>query len=136
MLTSLWRNACALAAQHPRKLLLTDAAGAAFSALMLGIVLVSFQPYFGIPVHILYLLAALPIGFLAFDLICVFWIAALSGQIFKIIGWLNSAYCLLSISLLILHIDQITALGLLYVIGEIIIVSLISLIEINVSKNI
>jgi len=102
---------------HPRKLLVVDAGGAALSAFLLGVVLVRFEGFFGIPSPTLYLLAAVPCGFVVWDV--VFASAHRNKALgLRGIALLNSAYCLLSLGLMVTHLEVVTIWGWAYVLGE------------------
>ncbi|MEN8696651.1 MAG: hypothetical protein ABF317_05040 [Bacteroidia bacterium] len=59
-------------AKDPKQLFLVDALGAALSAVLLGVVLVNYEPIFGIPSDSLSLLAAVPYFFAVYDVVCYF----------------------------------------------------------------
>lgn len=99
-------------------LFVVDGAGALLSAFLLGVVLVRFNTFFGIPVGVLYFLAVLPCLFALYDLVCV------AGRLFhnpaylKAIAVMNLLYCVLSVTLLVYHYHSVTAWGVLYVVQE------------------
>ena len=127
-------TAMILADTKPRKLLLLDAAGALISAVMLGIVLVEHQALIGLPVHILYYLAAAPLVFLCYD-IAAYYLANDYRRALQIIAVANVLYSLVSIALLILHRQDLTAIGYSYFIIEVIIVLLIATYEWKIATN-
>ena len=59
-------------AKDPKQLFLVDALGAALSAVLLGVVLVNYEPIFGIPSDSLSLLAAVPYFIAVYDVVCYF----------------------------------------------------------------
>lgn len=119
----------------PKVLFQIDAIGALTSALMLGVVLVHFQEYVGIPIHILCILAAIPIGFVIFDIAVLITTRSSYRIPLRIIASLNLTYCLVSLLLAYYHSKQITLLGWLYITGEIFLVILISFLEIKASNS-
>ena len=119
-----------------RKIFLIDGAGALLSAFLLGVVLVHFQPYFGIPKETLYFLAALPIGFAAFDGYCYFVSPKNDGPHLRRIAIINAIYCFISIGLAIYHYSAVTTLGWLYVTSEVVIVLLLARYEWRVADRI
>ncbi len=92
---------------------------------MLGFVLVKFQDYTGMPVNSLYLLAFIPVLFFAYDLVFLFTPFKKTVHL-RIIAIANLLYVMLSLILVIFHFGQLTALGLTYFIGEILIVVLLA----------
>lgn len=117
-----------------KKLFLVDGIGAIVSAVMLGIVLVKYESFFGIPASALYILAILPCFFAAYDFFCYFIIDNHHKKYIKAIAIVNILYCILSISLALFHKDLITYLGWIYIIVEVIIVIVVAVIELKASK--
>ena len=99
------------------------------SAISLGVLLVAFQPVFGIPVKTLYFLAALPCLFAAFDF--YHYNKDIKTHVFalKTIAIVNTLYCCLSIGLAFFHRGEVTAFGWGYIILEIIIVLSLAFLE-------
>lgn len=120
----------------PRRLFAVDAAGALLSAFLLGVVLVRFEEYFGIPVPVLYLLASIPVVFALYDLLCYLGARKSPGPFLIAIGIMNLLYCVLSIGLAAYHSDSITILGWSYVVVEVVIVALLGVVEVMVGNNI
>ena len=98
--------------------LLVDGLGACASVLLLGFVLPAMQPWIGMPTRILYLLAGIAALFAA---------SSLSGYRFAgdhATRWLravmvaNLLYCLLTCSLVALHLGELTAGGVAYFVAE------------------
>ncbi len=116
-----------------KKIPLIDAIGAIISAFMLGVVLVHFGPYFGIPKETLYILATLPIFFAVYDLIIYFFVDTKLSLWLRIITIINLLYCLLSLGFAFFHVESITWLGWAYIIIEIIIVIFIARYELRSS---
>lgn len=118
-----------------KNLFLLDGLGAILSAFLLGIVLVKFESYFGIPKKTLYFLAALPCFFMIYDFFCYFKIKKKLGKFLKVIAIVNLLYCCLSIGMAIYHQQVITNLGWIYIIGEIIIVMALAIVELKVANK-
>ena len=104
-----------------KSLFLTDAVGASASTLFLGVLLVYFQPYVGMPVTILYVLAGIAACFMAYSWSCYFVSKWHTTTALKAIAVLNLGYSLLTLGLVIYHFNQLTLLGITYFLGEIII---------------
>jgi len=117
-----------------RTLLLLDGFGAIISAILLGIVLVHFQPYFGMPVKTLYFLAALPCCFAIYDFVCYLRVSKNIGFYLELIAIVNLLYCCLSIGLAVYHAAELTSLGWSYIIIEVIVVVGLSLVELKAAR--
>ncbi len=117
-----------------KKLFLLDGFGAILSALLLGIVLVKLEKYFGIPKTTLYVLATLPCFFAIYDFFCYFKIEKNLEKFLKPIAIVNILYCFLSIGLTSFHYKAVTYLGWIYIIGEVIIVLGIAIIELKAAN--
>lgn len=119
----------------PQKLFLVDGLGALLSAFMLGVVLVHFKSVFGMPATTLYLLAFIPCIFVLYDVVCYLKVRENKRLFLKGIAVANLSYCLLSIVMLIYHYEQLTYLGILYFIGELIIVVLLANLQLRIASN-
>ena len=117
-----------------KKLFLIDGLGAMLSAFLLGVVLVRLEGLFGIPKSILYILASLPCLFAIYDFYCYFNIEQNMGLFLRGIAITNLLYCCLSLGFAIYHSQQITYLGWAYIIGEIIIVTILAIIELRATR--
>ena len=104
-----------------KNILLLDALGALLSALFLGIVLVHFEQYIGMPTSTLYSLAAIPCVFMVYSLTC--YLSAIKNREWsvRIIILANSLYAILSLSLVIYHFDLLTKLGIAYFLVELVV---------------
>jgi peptidoglycan/LPS O-acetylase OafA/YrhL len=116
-----------------RQLFLIDGAGAALSAVLLGVVLVRFESTFGIPVSTLYLLASIPVFFIVFDLVSYRATQSSVWRNLKAIAVMNMLYCALSLALAFHHADSLTALGWVYIVVEVTVVLLVAALEFRVS---
>lgn len=121
--------------EYIKKLFLIDGFGAIVSAILLGIVLVKFERFFGIPKATLYFLASLPCLFATYDFYCYRKIDRNLGQFLKRIAIVNLLYCCLSIGLAVYHYQEITYLGWAYIVNEIIIVVVLAMIELRAAKD-
>lgn len=120
--------------KDPKYIFLLDGFGAFISMLFLGVVLVVLEPFFGIPKHVLFVLASLPFFFLLYDVYC-FKKKIVAKRNIQIIAYTNLFYCLLSATLTIAHYKEITALGWFYICIEILIVLSVVILEFKISKN-
>ncbi|MDN5204529.1 hypothetical protein QQ008_24265 [Fulvivirgaceae bacterium BMA10] len=121
---------------NPRKLFLIDGFGAILSAIFLGIVLVQFERFFGIPKQTLYFLASLPCLFAIYDFYCFHKIDDRLGISLKRIAVLNLIYCCLSIVLFIYHRHEIMLFGWVYIVVEIMVVYTLAVFELRVANAI
>lgn len=117
-----------------RQLFLIDGIGAVVSAIMLGVVLVGWNHWVGMPVQALYVLAAIPIGFAAYDFYCYLRVAEPQSNFLKVIAGLNLAYCGISIAFLFQHWSSLTWLGWAYFLIELVIVIVLASIQLRASR--
>ena len=120
---------------NPKQLFIIDGVGALFSAFMLGVVLVRFESVFGIPIHALYILSLIPIGFVMYDIIAYNLDDNYLYLSLKIIAVLNFLYCWFSIGLSFYHIASITIFGWCYIIIEVLIIGGIVTLEWKISNK-
>ncbi len=118
-----------------KKLFLIDAIGALVSAFFLGVVLSGLQEKIGIPKHILYLLAILPVFFAIYSFSCYFFLREKQRFFLKGIAILNLMYCFLTIGLLFFHNRNLTWLGWTYFVVELIILFVLIRIELKASTS-
>ncbi len=121
--------------RYLKKLFLLDGFGAIVSAILLGVVLVKLEVYFGIPKSALYFLAALPCFFAIYDFYCYFKIERNLFKFLRAIAIVNLLYCCLSLGLAFCHREHLTRLGWLYIIVEIVIVVIIASIELKAASQ-
>ena len=120
---------------RPRQLFLLDGLGALLSALLLGVVLPRVQSLVDIPLPTLYLLAIFPVFFAAFDCFSYRKKEGTLALQLKIIAILNGLYCGLSLGLAFYHQTQLTHLGWLYIVVEVLIVGGLAIFEWRVAKR-
>jgi len=121
---------------NPKKLFFIDGCGAFLSAFLLGIVLVRFEQYVGIPPATLYFLAAFPIMFTIYD-----WLSYLQShnkqpQLLRGIAIFNFFYCCLSIGVAFYHYNTLTIIGWIYFLIEILIVMILANWELKIATHI
>lgn len=121
--------------ENPRKLFLVDGIGALLSTFLLGVVLVKFERFFGIPPSTLYFLAALPILFASYDFYCHQKGGARIGVFLKGIAIMNLLYCCISLGFAFYHSDTITVWGWVYILIEILIVTSLAVAELIVART-
>lgn len=119
----------------PKKLFLIDSLGALLSAIMLGLILARFESTFGMPQKVLYALS-----FIA----CIFFINSFLNFLsktgkwrpyMKIIAVANLMYCCLTVGLIIYLFQEISPLGLIYFVLEIVLVTMLAIIELKTASS-
>lgn len=121
--------------KNPHALFLLDGLGALLSIFLLGLILPLFQSTIGMPLTTLYFLAAIPVFFVIYDFYCYFKKVQPWQQYLYFIAIANVIYCIISIGMLAIHWQFLSAWGISYFIIEIIIVLSIALWELKFSKN-
>lgn len=112
-----------------------DSLGALVSSLMLGIILPILQPLIGMPNVILFALAAIALCLSVYSFCCYRWANVAQTKWLKGIIFANTSYCILTAVLLFTFREQVTLLGGIYFISEIIIIICIVLLERSVIQN-
>lgn len=120
---------------NPKKLFLIDGSGALLSAFLLGVVLVRFEPVFGMPRETLYFLAFLPCIFAVYDIYCYLRITKNQELFLKFIAAANLVYCFVSTGLVLQHYQRLTNLGLAYFVLEIIVVIVLAMVELKTASG-
>ena len=135
-MTTLFENLVQKSINQPRSLFILDGLGAVLSAVLLGLVLVSYEHIFGMPAKILYILAFWPCLFALFDFASAIKTGINYSAQLKIIAMANLSYCLLSVVTLIFHIHTITIWGICYFVSELAIVILLVTFEFEAAERI
>lgn len=123
------------ASLNPKRLFLVDGLGALLSAFLLGVVLVKWESTFGIPRSALYILAALPIFFALYDFYCFLRLKERLAPFLMGIAYINLLYCCISMAFALYHFQELTYLGWLYIIVEIIIVVFLAMLELKTAEK-
>lgn len=113
----------------PKHLFLIDGLGALVSAFFLGVVLVQWESHFGMPSDILYVLAILVLIFACYSNYCYIFFPQKWKTYLTLITVINALYCCLTLALVVHFYHELTFLGLVYFIGEIIVIVLLVRIE-------
>ena len=116
------------------KLFLIDGLGALLSAIMLGVVLPRFEAMIGMPPKILYVLAFLACLFAIYSLSCFFRNMENWKPYLKFIAIVNLLYCCLTLGCIIFLHQEVTVLGMIYFIVEIIIIVILAIIELRTAS--
>jgi len=120
---------------HPKKLFLIDSIGALSSAFLLGVVLVHFESSFGMPRKELYMLSIAACAFAVYSFTCYLLIKENWSPYLRIIAIANLLYCCVTIGLVICLHQQITTLGWLYFVSEIIVIVCLAFVELQTASK-
>jgi hypothetical protein len=120
---------------HPRKLFLADAIGAILSALLLILILANFETFFGLPKHILYKLAILPILFSIYSFGCYLLNPARWQFFLRNIAIANILYCGITLVLVVAFYHGLSSYGIAYFLLEVPVILFLSIIELRVAGN-
>jgi hypothetical protein len=123
-------------AQKPKKLFLVDAIGAMLTTILLVVILIYFNHYFGIS-KTAFSYLSLFAGFLTiYSTTCFFFLKDNWVIYIKIISSANLLYCLFTLALMIFNHAELTIIGLIYFLVEIAIISGLVYIELCVVNEI
>lgn len=115
-------------------MLLLDSGGALLSAFLLGVILVSLQEYFGMPAPVLGRLSLVACAFAAYSLISFFlkksWATSL-----RVIAVANLLYCGLTISLMLIYREDLSAWGWAYFVAEVAVIAALAGMEWQVAAK-
>lgn len=115
----------------PKQLFLIDALGAVLTASLLSGVLANFERTFGMPQKVLYGLSLIAVFFAIYSFSCYFRDLKNWQPYLKAIAIANLSYCCLTAGLMVYFYQKLTLLGVLYFIGEIIIIVCLSIFELD-----
>jgi hypothetical protein len=118
--------------QNSLKIFLLDAVGA-FASIILLSMLYLFEEYFGMPKKILTAFIGIASVFFVYSTLIYFTNPFRWQTYLKIIAILNSCYCLFTIYQVILHFNKLTLYGLLYFVGEVFVIGLLSAFEFKIA---
>jgi hypothetical protein len=122
--------------KKPEKLFLTDALGAAISAVILAAVLGNFSNYFGMPQNVINLLSGIAVMLCTYSLLCYGMVKKQQAGFITIMSRANFLYCILTAVFVVMHFQNLTVLGLSYFLIEMIIICTLVYIEFKVAEAI
>ena len=120
---------------NAKNLFLIDAIGAVISFFFLAVVLVYFEDKIGMPVKVLYLLAAAPVFFAIYSFSCYYMLKKKHRIYLKGIAILNLVYCFFTIALLVCFDHRLTLLGWAYFIIELFVLGILITLEFQASNT-
>ena len=114
----------------PKNIFILDGIGATLSAFLLGVILVRFEPIFGMPLTPLYILASIAIMLATYSFSCYFILTDNWNSAFmKVIVIANLLYCCLSMTMVIYFFEELTIWGITYFLLEILVTCGLNIIE-------
>lgn len=121
-------------ASNPRKLFLFDFSGAFLTAFLTGVILVMFRDFFGMPKRVLIILSLTALLFAVYSLGCYFFSGRHWRICLQIIAFANLLYCCATAGLVIFFYSSLSIFGVLYFVGEILLVGILVSIEWRVAS--
>ncbi|MNJ84203.1 hypothetical protein D3C87_16480 [compost metagenome] len=122
-------------ASHAKTIFLVDGIGAAASAFFLGIILTTFESFFGMPKSILIPLSLIAAIFAVYSFSCYFFVKRNPQRFLRIIAFSNIIYCLVTGGMIIRVYEQLTPIGFGYFLGEIVLILSLVFLEFKVLKQ-
>lgn len=119
----------------PKKLFLLDSLGGLLSAIMLGLVLTSMETAFGMPRKVLYPLAFIACAFSLYSFLCFWRFPEQWRPYLRLIAVANLSYGCLTLGLVMYWHQQLTPLGLLYFVLEMLVVTGLAVYEWRVAGH-
>ena len=118
--------------KYPKRIFLIDSLGALLTAFLLFVVLKSYEEYFGMPKNMLNYLSAIALVYFLYSFSCYILTIKHWAKFLRIIIGANLFYVLLTLSLIIYYLEQLTILGITYFALEIIVIIALVSIEIQI----
>ena len=120
---------------NSKSIFLMDGLGAAITTILLVVVLKRHNEYFGMPQDILTIISILALILSIYSFSCFAFSKSNLPKLLKIIIVANLIYCFLTLNLVIYFSNQLTIFGLLYFVGEILIICSLVMIELKILKT-
>lgn len=108
---------------------LMDSIGALLSALLLAVVLVRLESWFGMPENVLYGLSAIAFCYALYSACCYFFITLNWRPCLKAIAIANILYACLTFGLVLCFFNRIRVCGLVYFSLELLVMSILIVME-------
>lgn len=122
-------------ASKPKSIFLIDGMGALLTTFFLFVILRTFNEYIGMPTIALTYLSLIAVIFCLYSTTCFFLLKENWRPFLKIIIIANLLYCILTMTLLIAYHQSLTIIGMTYFVIEIIVVSGLVFVELQVLKE-
>jgi hypothetical protein len=120
---------------NPKRIFLIDSFGALLTAILLFGILAQLEQYFGMPKHALYLLSGIAFGLFIYSMSCHRIIKSNWKPFLIILIICNIIYSLISLGLIIKYSEELTELGWIYFILELIVIGIIIIMEYKLYLN-
>lgn len=119
-----------------RKLFLLDASGALISCLLIGFLQIPHVEVFGIPPSAFRILLILAIGLMLFSSLCYFFLNTAQLKSFlRKLAWMNTTYLFITFFFIIQYSHQIRMTGWIYYSLEVMVMSLLIVVEYRYSRT-
>ncbi|MDB2657016.1 hypothetical protein N9Y60_03055 [Crocinitomicaceae bacterium] len=123
---------------NKQNIFLIDGVGAMVTAALLFFLLGSFPSFFGVPNYLLVVLSGIAFTFAVYSLTCHLLLRSerlkRNREALRIIALMNIGYCILTIVSMIELRSTISVWGMLYFIGEIMLILVIAFTDIRLAK--
>lgn len=96
---------------------------------MLGVVLVHFENFFGMPKKVLYPLAIIALIFCLYSVLCFSLVQQQWRPFLKVLAVANMLYCFVTIGLVFCFYAELTFVGVTYFVVEVLIIAILSAVE-------
>jgi hypothetical protein len=116
---------------NQKKLFLIDSLGALLSAFLLGVILVRFESSFGMPRNVLYFLSITACTMSIYSFMNYLLIKKNRKYYLKIIACTNLFYCCLTLGLTLYFNKELTTLGLIYFLSELVVIITLVIVELK-----
>jgi hypothetical protein len=121
--------------EKQKTLFLIDSIGAFMTAFSLFVIVRQFNEYFGMPKKELTYLSEIAVCLCIYSAACFLFLKGGLTPFIRFIGIANLIYCALTLGLLIKYYPLLTILGTTYFLIEIVIISGLSYVELNVAAR-
>lgn len=118
-----------------KNLFLFDSLGAMLSVMLLGLVLPRFEALLGMPPSVLFILSSVAFAFGIYSLLGYLGVFGWRGVYLKAIAISNLLYCCATLVLMVVFYEQLSLLGIMYFIGEILLIGSLAMVEIRVARR-
>ena len=116
-----------------RRMFLLDSVGALVSAVILGLVLPYWSVELGVPQAVLYVFASVAVVFAIYSMLC--FVFAKGAVFLRAIAIANILYCVLTAMYILFAYENVTWLGYVYFLSEIVVIASIANWELKVANQ-
>lgn len=119
----------------PKNIFLLDSFGALLTTVLLYFILRNFNDFFGLSKDVFECLSLIALIFFIYSSSCYFLVGQNWKSFLKIISIFNILYCVLTLGIIIYYYQSISVFGIIYFLGEIIVIAGIVFLEIKTIKQ-